>query len=145
MRSGALFRGCKAALMSVAVLAVGCACGTAAASACDDPCEYGYGYGPGNHGGYGPAAVYAAPPVYAYSYYGAAYPYGPPSYGSYYRSRVNVFAGPRWTYSAAYNDSPGAWRGPCGFRYHRARVRPCYAPRHRAYVQGPIIRTWRHW
>jgi hypothetical protein len=125
-------------------LAVALAWGTAPASACGDPCWSGYG-GSAYAYGYAPAPVYAAPPVYAYSYYGADYPYGPPYYGDFYVSRVNVFHGPRWNYAAAYYSSP-AWHGPCGAHYRRPRVRPCAAPRpYRGYLYGPIIRASRHW
>jgi hypothetical protein len=124
-------------------LAFGLTWGNASGSACEDPCWYGSRYGPA-HYGYAPAPVYVAPPVYAYSYYGAGYPYGAPYYSDYYVSRINVFPGPRWNYSAAYYTSPTIYRGPCGIR--RVRVRPCYAPRpYRGYLYGPIIRASRRW
>jgi hypothetical protein len=130
------------------------------ASACDAPCG-GYGYAPAHYGAppvYAytqPLAAYAAPPVYAYSYFPPGYAaslyahaYGPTYFDSYYTTRINIFRGPRWGYSAAYYTSPGGlyggyrrrvgiYRG-CGPRFHCGRA-------HRAYVRGPIIRGARRW
>ena len=142
MRKGTFF--CVAA---TAVLGAGLGVwpGGRQAAACDAGCGYGaYGYGAGNYApAYGyypaPAAVYAAPPVYSYSFY------GPPAYGNYgpayapstYRTRVNIFRGPRWDFSAAYyNPGRAYWRGRGGCHARRA-YHPC--------MRGAFIRASRRW
>ena len=135
-----------AALALVAIAPMTGALTASPALACDGYCG-GYGYAP--------AYAYAAPPVYAYSYfppgYAAnlyAYAYGPTYFDSYYTTRINIFRGPRWGYSAAYYTSPGGIYG--GYR-RRARIYRRCGPRfycgraYRAYVRGPIIRGARRW
>lgn len=120
------------------------ALGTVPAAACDHPCGYGYGasyYAPPAYA-YAPVAVYAAPPVYSYSYYGPSYP--PLYYHSYYTTRVNIFRGPRWNYSAAYYTSPVVHRVGC-----HVSVSPCahrvYFRPYRSFYYGPIYHGWRRW
>jgi hypothetical protein len=85
-------------------------------------------------GGYGyrPAPVYAAPPVYSYSYvpYRA---YRTVDRVSYYTTRVNIFAGPRWGYAAAYYNP----------RRHSGCGRRGYGCAYRAYMSGPIVHVSR--
>jgi hypothetical protein len=128
-----------------AATALAVALGSAPASACGYPCGYGYDtayYAPPAYAYAPPVAVYAAPPVYSYSYYGPAYP---PVY-NYYTTRVNIFRGPRWNYSAAYYTSPAAYGGGC----RRVRVSPCararaYVRPYRSFYLGPIIPVSRRW
>ena len=149
-----------AAALALAAIGTMTAATSPRASACDAYCG-GYGYAPAYS--YAPpvyvhaqpVAAYAAPPVYAYSYFPRGYAanlyghaYGPTYFDSYYTARVNIFRGPRWNYSAAYYTSPGGlygghvrrggtYRG-CGPRFRCGRA-------YRAYVRGPIIRGVRRW
>jgi hypothetical protein len=129
---------CFSAAGAAAAAALALSVGSGTALACDYPCGYGHGaayYAP-------PVAVYAAPPVYSYSYYGPAYP--PLYYSSYYTTRVNIFRRPRWNYSAAYYTSPAIHRGGC----RRARVSPCaraHIRPYRSFYYGPIIHVSRRW
>jgi hypothetical protein len=139
-------RMCAAAAGALALTMAG-----AQASACEDPCGYGsYGagyYGPPVYSSYQPAAVYAAPPVYAYSYYPEpAYAAYPGSYGSYYTTRINIFPGPAWGYSAAYySSSAGGCRRVQAYRPCHVR-RGHYRPQHRRHhMYGPIIHASRRW
>lgn len=122
---------CLAAAALAAALGAGPWIGQA--SACDAGCgSYGFApayYAPAYRHYRAPVAVYTAPPVYAYSYFPpAAYGYYRPRYHrDYYRTRVNIFRGPRWNYSAAY--------------YNPAPVHRGWRP-YSAYVSGPIIRVW---
>jgi hypothetical protein len=141
---------------ALALVAIGPMAGALAAPpalACDASCG-GYGYAPPVYAYAQPVVAYAAPPVYAYSYFAPgyaanlyAYAYGPTYFDSYYTTRVNIFRGPRWNYSAAYYTSPGIYGGRvrrariyrgCGSRFHCGRA-------YRAYVRGPIIRVGRRW
>ena len=134
-----------AAALALAAIGTMTAATSPRASACDAYC-----------GGYGYAPAYSyAPPVYAYSYFPRGYAanlhgyaYGPTYFDSYYTTRINIFRGPRWGYSAAYYTSPGGlygghvrrggtYRG-CGPRFRCGRA-------YRAYVRGPIIRGVRRW
>jgi hypothetical protein len=150
------------AAAALALAAIGSVTASASprASACDAYCG-GYGFAPSYY--YAPpvyayaqpVVAYAAPPVYAYSYFPSgyaanlyAYAYGPTYFDSYYTTRINIFRGPRWGYSAAYYTSPGGIYG--GYR-RRARIYRGCGPRfrcgrpYRAYVRGPIIRGARRW
>jgi hypothetical protein len=114
-----------------------------AASACQGWCGPRYApayYGPPAYSYVPPTVVYAGPPVWAYSYFSpafgaraAAWAYGPTYFDDYYTARVNVFRGPRWNYDAAYYNSPPVYRRAAAYRIHRP---------HRAYIRGPIVRTW---
>jgi hypothetical protein len=136
---------CFSAAGIAAAAALVVTAGSSPAAACDYPCG-GYGYEAAYHAPpvYAPpVAVYAAPPVYSYSYYGPAYP---PAYYSYYTTRVNIFRGPRWNYSAAYYTSPVIHRGGC----RHVRVSPCARARahirpYRSFYYGPIIHVSRRW
>jgi hypothetical protein len=114
------------------------------AGACDTGCGYGAAYAPYYEPIYGydpaPVAVYTAPPVYSYSYY------GPPWYGNYsaayapntYYTRVNIFRGPRWNFSAAYSNPRRAYR--------RGRGRGCQAaPVYHPCMRGAFIQAARRW
>jgi hypothetical protein len=146
--------------LSLAAAAMALVLAGSEASACDGGgCGYGggygyAGYGPPVYGAYGPAA-YAAPPVYAYSYFGPRYAddfrgYGPAPQVRFYTTRINVFPGPAWAYSAAYYRSPRrSYRG-CP-RYRRVHtVSPCRGARaparvYRPYMYGPLIPVSRRW
>ena len=137
-----------AGLAALATIALG----STQASACYS-CGYrGYGYYPPPAYGY-----YYAPPVYAYSYdappayaYYTRRPYAyvpPPAYGYYY-TRVNIFRGPRWNYSAAYYNSPvayGYYRRPRVYGYGYFAGPRAYGGHSRGYVGGLRIRAWRRW
>jgi hypothetical protein len=142
-----------AAALALAAIGAVTALTSLRASACDASCG-GYSYAPPVYAYARPVVAYVAPPVYAYSYFAPtyaasahAYAYGPTYYASFYTTRVNIFRGPRWNYSAAYYTSPGLYGG----YVRRARISRGCGPRfgcgrpYRAYVRGPIIRTWRRW
>jgi hypothetical protein len=106
-------------LAAAAVLAL--ACGGSEVSACE-VCGSGYAPNP-----------YYAPPVYSYSYFGSAYGRARRPYlAGYYTTRINIFRGPRWNYSAAYYNPRPVWRGVHGRPY-------------RGYVRGPVIGVSRRW
>jgi hypothetical protein len=142
MRKGTVF--CLAATAALGAV-FGAWPGGRQAAACDVGCGYGgYGYGSAYYApDYSyypvPAAVYTAPPVYSYSFYGpSAYDGYAPAYApTYYYTRVNIFRGPRWDYSAAYYSPRRAyWRGRGG----------CHAPRvYHPCVRGAFIRASRRW
>lgn len=113
------------------------------AAACDVGCGYrAFDFGPAYYApahAYEPApvAVYTAPPVYSYSFYGAP-PYGAAYAPSYYYTRVNIFRGPRWNFSAAYyNPRRVAWRARGGGCHARRVYHPC--------MRGAFIQGARRW
>lgn len=148
-----------AAALALAAIGSMTALASPRASACDAYCG-GYGYAPAYsyappvYAYAQPVVAYAAPPVYTYSYFPPGYAaklyahaYGPAYFDSYYTTRINIFRGPRWGYSAAYYTSPGAYGG----HVRRARIyrgcgpRPYCGRAYRTYVRGPIIRGVRRW
>jgi hypothetical protein len=146
--------------LAVAAALVLMLAGPQRASACEGACGYGGGYGYAGYPAY-PAppayayapAAYAAPPVYSYSYFGPAYGYAPAAHVTYYTTRINVFHGPRWDYSAAYYRSSSArYRGCPRARRPQARSACSGVGRYagagrayRAYMYGPVIPVSRRW
>jgi hypothetical protein len=145
---------CPTAVVSALTAVLGIGLASPVASACDGWCGSRYSpayYGPPSYFHSPPTVVYAGPPVYAYSYFSPAYgaraaawAYGPTDFENYYTAPVNIFRGPRWNYDAAYYSSPRLPPYSYGRGFRRAGFYRVHRP-HRAYIRGPIVRSWRRW